>query len=260
VRRLTAMVATLLCGVSAAVAVPAARAEPGRATGWVITRTGRGPAVLKGKFTGSANSATATAVLFALSGRGRSRKLANAFTTGRIDWGADGSPRVYGVQSPCVAACTDPVETPAGYTFSSNGHKLDAAVYVATWDVHNVTIDLMSPGWRVRPWTPSMRTVQSEDAGDAGARALHTTVGTFSAAEAPGGRYGSIGWGILPCGTYGSGSGRFTGGPRAWPVDCEYGRSALDYTAGATRWRMSGDATGVGATVNVLVVVDYPVG
>lgn len=123
-------------------------------------------------------------MLFALSGRGRSRKLANAFTTGRIDWGADGSPRVYGVQSPCVAACTDPVETPAGYTFSSNGHKLDAAVYVATWDVHNVTIDLMSPGWRVRPWTPSMRTVQGEDAGDVGARALHTTAGRFTGAEA----------------------------------------------------------------------------
>lgn len=257
-RRPTAMVATLLCGVSVAVAVPVARAEPGRATGWVITRTGRGPAVLKGKFTGSANSATATAVLFALSGRGRDRKLANAFTTGRIDWGADGSPRVYGVPSRCVAVCTDPVETPAGYTFSSNGHKLDAAVYIATWDVHDVTIDLMSPGWRKRPWTPSMRTVPSEHAGDIGARALHTTAGRFTGAAARGGRYGSMGWGILPCGTYGSGSGRLTGGPREWRVDCEHGRSAWDSTAGATRWRLSGEATGVGATVNVLVVVDYP--
>jgi hypothetical protein len=259
-RRRTAAVAALLCGVSAVAAVPAVHAGPSHAAGWVITRTGRGPALLTGKFTGSADSATATAVLFALSGRGKSRKLAGAFTTGRIDWGADGSPRVYTVPTSCLAACTDPVDTPAELTFSSNGHKLDAAVYIATWDVKNVTIDITSPGWRKRPWMPSMRTVQSENAGDVGVRALHTSAGRFTGAEAPGGKYGSVGWGVLPCDTYGSGNGLFTGGPHKWPIHCEYDRSAFDFTAGATRWRLSGDATGVGAIVNVLVVVDYPAG
>lgn len=249
----------LLCVASAGV-VPTVHAAPSRATGWVITRTGRGPAVLTGKFTGNANSATATAVLFALTGRGTSRKLANAFTTSRIDWGADGSPRVYGVDGPCLAACTNPFDGTTWLGFSSNGHKLDATVYVATWDVKDVTIDLASPGWRKRPWTPTMRTVSSEHAGDLGVRALHTTAGRFSDAQAPGGRYGSIGWGALPCGTYGDGSGRLTGGRREWPVDCKYHRSELDSATGSTRWRLSGDATGIGATVNVLVVVDYPAG
>jgi hypothetical protein len=256
-RRTIAAVA-LLYGLTVALAAPGVDAAPARARGWALSRTGRGPALLKGTFTGSAGSAKATAVLFALSGRGRSRKVANAFTTGRIDWGADGSPRVYGVDAPCLAACADPVETPAGYTFSSNDHPLDATVYIATWDVVNVTIDLMSPGWRIRAWTPSMRTVRSDEAGDAGARALHTTAGTFSGASATGGPYGSIGWGVLPCDTYGSGSGRFTGGARAWPVDCGARRSGFDFTARPTRWRLAGSAAGVGAVVNVLVVVDYP--
>lgn len=258
-RRPAAAMAALLCSLTA-VAAPTVHAAPARAAGWVITRTGRGPAVLTGKFTGNANSATATAVLFALAGRGKSRKLANAFTTARIDWGADGSPRVYGVDSPCLAACTDPLDATTEFGFSSNGHKLDATVYIATWDVKDVTIDLTSPGWRKKPWTPSMRTVPSENAGDIGARALHTTVGRFTGAEAAGGRYGSVGWGSLPCGTYGDGSGRLTGGAHEWPVRCASGRSALDYNAKATTWRLSGEATGVGGVVNVLVVVDYPAG
>lgn len=258
--RRMALVVALLCGVSAAAAAPAGHAEPPRAAGWVITRTGRGPAVLTGKFTGNANSATATAVLFALSGRGKARKLANAFTGGWIAWGADGSPRVYGVDSPCVAACSNPVDGTTEYGFSSNGHKLDAVVYIATWDVKNVTVELTSPGWRKRPWTPSMRTVSTEKAGDVGVRASRTSVGRFTGAEAPGGRYGSIAWGALPCEDYGSGSARFTGGRREWPIDCGHNPREWESNAGATRWRLSGDATGVDHIVNVLVVVDYPAG
>jgi hypothetical protein len=259
VRRLTAVLAGLLCGAS--MAAPAVRADPPRAAGWIVTRTGRGPAVLKGKFTAEAHAATATAILFALSGQGRGRRLANAFTTARISWGADGSPRVYGVPASCVAACADPLGTPAGFTFSSNDHPLDATVYIATWDVDDVTIDLLSPGWRKRPWTPSIRTVASEDAGGVGLRASRTSAGTFTGAEATGGRYGSLAWGVLPCDMYGDGNGWFSGGPRRpWRVDCKYMRSGMDAAAGTARWRLSGEATGVGSNVNVLIVVDYPPG
>jgi len=260
VRRPTALVVALLSGASVIVALPVARAAPPRPAGWVITRTGRGPAVLTGTFTGNANSSTATAVLFALSGRGKARKLANAFTSAWITWGADGSPHVYGADSPCVAACTNPLDGTTEFGFSSNGHRLDAAVYIATWDVKDVTINLTSPGWRKRPWTPSMRTVSTEHAGDAGVRASRTSVGTFTGAEAPGGRYGSVAWGALPCADYGSGSARFSGGVREWPLDCGYNPREWESNARATRWRLSGDATGVDHVVNVLVVVDYPAG
>ena len=257
-RRLTATTFVLLCLAGTVVAAPSGAAES-RTSGWAISRTGRGGAVLTGTFTGSALRSTATAVLFAVSGSGPSRRSDGAFTTARIDWGADGWPRVYGgVQPSCPAACATPVGTPFSFGFSSNGHLLDATVYVATQDMADVAVSVTSPGWRVRPWRPSMRTVTSDEAGAVGVRALHTTIGEFTGAEAPGGRHGSIGWGDLPCDNQGEGRARFTGGRWSIGLDCAGRTSGASHTGRATTWRLAGRATGVGSAVNVLVVVDFP--
>lgn len=259
-RRVVAVTAVLLCVAGGVVAAPAGGA-PGPAAGWVVSRTGPGGAVLKGWFTGSAERETASAVLFALSGRGRDRGMDGRFTTAWINWGIDASPRVYGdLQPACPAACTNPVDNPVGYGFGSNGHALDGTVYVATTDMAKTSVTVSTPGWRVRPWRPSMRTVTSDRAGQVGVRALHTSVGTFSGAKTPGGRYGSIGWGHLPCeGSTGEGSAVFSGGrKRPWPLDCDGRLVAWSNTAGATTWRLAGEATGVSGAVNVLVVVDFP--
>lgn len=243
-----------------AAATPPVAAEAARASGWMIVRTGRGAAPLTGTFVGHAANAEATAVLFALSGSGTSRRLAGAFTTGRIDWGADGWPRVYGsLQPDCPApACADPLRTRAGYGFSSNGHPLDAVVYVATSNVVESRIDVTSPGWVVRPWRPTLRTVSTEEAGTVGVRATHTAAGEFRGGQAAGGRHGSIGWARLPCDNHGEGRADFTGGQRTARLDCASRLSAMSVTTRATTWRVTGSVTGVGSTVNVLVAVDFP--
>jgi hypothetical protein len=255
-------VATVLLGYAVvAPGAPPVHGGPARATGWVLTRTAPGPAVLRGTFTGNAGSAEATAVLFALSGHGRDRKLDGAFTTARIDWGADAWPRVYGdVQPDCPASCGLPAASPAGFGFSSNRWPMDATVYIALWDVVDVSIAVSTPGWRVRRWQPSMRAVPSDRAGETGLRATHTTAGTFRLAEAQGGRHGSLGWGHVPCDNYGEGRATLTGGTRRWSLDCDGGLGAMSTTLRPTRWRLAGDVTGVGRVVNVLVVVDFPAG
>jgi hypothetical protein len=183
----------------------------------------------------------------------------NRFTTGWIGWGIDASPRVYGdLQPDCPAACTSPVDNPVSYGFSSNGYLLDGTVYVATLDMARTSVTVSTPGWRVRPWRPSMRTVTSDRAGTTGVRALHRSIGTFSGAEAPGGRYGSLGWARLPCEENGWGSAELTGGRRRWALDCDLDTSALDHTAGSTTWRLAGEATGMAGAVTVLTVVDFP--
>ena len=244
----------------AAVVQPVVHAAPPRVAGWTITRTGRGPAPLTGWFNGRSGSSGATAALFALTGSGRDRRLSGAFTTTRIDWGVDGWPRVYGdLQPDCPPpTCTDPYGGLARFGFSSNGHATDATVYVATREVIDVEIELTSPGWRVSRWTPSMRVVATDEAGGTGARALHTTVGGFGDARAKGGRYGSLGWGRLPCDTHGDGSGELTGGRRRMRLTCHGAFGAADGVPGPTEWHLTGEVTGVGSMVNVLLGVDFP--
>jgi hypothetical protein len=253
-----AVITSVLCLTGALLAAPAAGTS--RVAGWVITRTGRGGAVLTGQFDATARASTAVARLFALSGRGASRREDGAFTGGIIMWGVDGWPRAYGGLIPaCPAACADPLATPVGYTFSSNGHPLDGTVYVASLDV-DATVRVTSPGWRVRPWTPSIRTVTTESGGDAGVRVGREAVGRFTAAELAGGRYGSLAFAKIPCDWYGQGGARFTGGRHPWVLDCAGGLSAFGGRPGPVTWRLAGELVGVSYTVHVLVVVDYPAG
>lgn len=257
-RRVLALLLMLvLSGVPGDTTPEAGAAE--RAQGWLITRTGRGPALLKGWFTANADSGESTAILVAIEGKGRNRRIGGAFTHGRIDWGVDGWPRVYGgLQPDCVAVCGMPGGNPFTFGFSSNDRLLDGTVLVATWDMADSSITIDTPGWRVRPWKPTMRVVASDEAGDVGVRSSTTSVGRFSNAEAPGGRQGSLGWVRLPCGTEGSGSAEFTGDWRPERLDCEHNTSGLGNRPGPTHWRLRGDAFGVGTVVNVLVVVDFP--
>ena len=256
--RLRAVVVALAM-TSAGAHVPLTRAEPAPVAGWMITRTGRGRVPLTGRFTGSAASAEATAVLFALTGAAAKRRMSGAFTTGRIDWGTDGWPRVYGVTPECPGVvCSTPAGVPTSYGFSSNGHPTDATILIATSSVQHASVEVTSPGWRVRPWTPTMRIVTTEEAGDRGARALHMSVGNFTEARAAGGKHGSLAWAYLPCEDRGEGRATLAGGTRVWSLACPNEPSALAETPRGTAWRFHGSASGMSAVVNVLVVVDFP--
>ena len=100
--------------------------------------------------------------------------------------------------------------------------------------------------------------MRGDQGGGTGARVIHTTAGTFAAAEAPGGRYGSFAFATLPCGMAGEGRGTFSGGSRSFDLVCGGTRSWRTGAPGPARWRLTGDAWGVDGIVNVLVVVDYP--
>lgn len=255
--RMTGLAGALVAG--GCLVVPGTAAP--RASGWVVTRTGSGPAVLSGTMTATARGSGATVTMFALTGRGPRRTHDSAFTTTRVDWGADGWAAVYssGWSTPSCGGptCTDPVATGTSVAFSSNGHRIASTVYVAGWDA-GTAVTVTSPGWRVRPWSPAMRVVRADEGGGTGVRVLHATTGTFGSVDATGGRYGSFAFGLLPCGMAGEGSGSLSGGGRSRPLVCGGARSWRFGAPAATRWRLSGDVYGVDGVVNVLVVVDYP--
>ncbi|MDQ1711320.1 MAG: hypothetical protein QOE45_770 [Frankiaceae bacterium] len=249
------------CGVFAGLAPYGPAVAAPRASGWVVSRTGPGTALLTGTMTAKAGGAGATVALFGVKGSGANKTHENAFTTTRVDWGTDGWVSVYGpgaATPDCPGAtCADPTETPFTMKFSSNGHRIASTVYIAAWDaVTSVTVT--APGWRVRPWQPSMHVVRAAEGGGTGVRVVHTTAGTFALAEAAGGRYGSYAMAVLPCGMWGQGSGELSGGARRYGLVCGGSRSWHDSAPGAARWRLAGNVTGVDGIVNVLVVVDYP--
>ncbi len=252
-----------LAVLAALLAVPVAHAARPGASGWVLTRTGRGPAVLRARLHAEARGRDASVVLFALKGRGAARTLENAFSTTTIAWGGDTWVDVYGdpVATPrCVdVACDDLARTPFDYTFHTNGHRSAATVYVAAWAA-DTTVTLETPGWRVRPWRPTIRFVGAEDGGGQGVRVDHTHAGTFREASAPGGRWGSVAHAVVPCETHGSGSARFTGGRRHWTLECGGQHGWLEETPRATRWRLHGETEGISGSGHVLLVVDYPKG
>lgn len=233
-----------------------------RARGWIVSRTGPGPAVLEGGLTAKAGSSETTVGMFALKGAGSRRTHDSAFIPTRIDWGMDGWVHTYGYGLPAVScppvACTDPAGTPVSMHFHSNGHAIASTVYIAGWDVADWSVTVSSPGWRVRPWNPAMRVARADDGGGQGVRVLHTNRGTFSRAEADGGPYGSFAFAAIPCDGSGEGRAAFTGSVRRYEFDCGGSRSWSIGHPARTRWRLVGEVSGTSARINVLVVVDYP--
>jgi hypothetical protein len=239
----------------------AAAAPPVR--GWIISRTGRGPAVFEGTFTAQPAGYDAAVVTFALTGTGRGRRTDGHYSTGLTAFGSDAWVRVYrpGAPAPAcpvAAACANPLPQSTTVPLHSNGYKIDSVVYVAAWDAANPSVTVSTPGWRVRPWRPAMRSVTTDTANATGVSAVQTSVGTFTSAEAAGGPYGSYASVTIPCNFHGRGQATFTGAGRDIPLDCDLAWSAGIGTAGTTRWRVAGNVAGAGWNPHVLLVVDYP--
>jgi hypothetical protein len=251
--------------VAASVLVPVS----GRATatspaiGWIISRNSRGPAVLDGTFTAQSAGYDAAMGTFALTGTGRGRRVDWRYATGFTSWGSDGWVRIYrpGAPAPTCpvgATCADPRAPATTVTLHSNGHPIDSVVYVVAWNVTNPSVKISSPGWRVRPWRPAMRTVTTDSANATGVSAAQTSIGSFTSAEASGGQYGSFAFASIPCNLTGRGQATFTGDGRIYPLDCATGTFRVAGTTGRTRWRITGDVIGVGWNPHVLMVIDYP--
>ena len=241
--------------------MPVAHAAPPTPTGWVVTRSAPGPAPLEATLTARMRSSGATVALFSMTGPPGRRKVGGGVDGLFMTFGVDGWARVHadGRSTPECAAvtCTNPAPSENQFVFHSNGRPIASSVFIAAWEA-DVTLALPD-GWRATRWTPAMRVAQPDDAGGWGVRVVHGTFGRFEGSiELPGGRYGSKAWGALPCGRDGEGSGEFTGGRRHQPLACPGDSRGSDWATGPTRWRLAGTAQGLDATVNILVVVDFP--
>jgi hypothetical protein len=254
------VVAALLLSALPGHAAPA----PSRASGWVLTRTGRGPARLSVRLHRTSTRAEGSILAFAVARTARGHELASRFGPMVWTFGEDGWARPYGpgVTYPgCPEpACTDPAPrtpvTPERVTVTAG--SLDATAYVAAWDT-TVELEDVSPGWRARPWRPSMRVRTTADGGGVGVRALHVSTGTFREATSAGGRFGSIAYGHLPCGSNGAGQGTFTGGRRRYGLYCGgFNDASMEWTPAPARWRLAGEVTSVLSDDVVLIVVDFP--
>jgi hypothetical protein len=239
---------------------PAAVLASSPAVGWTITRTGRGAALLEGDISAAAGSEDATMVLFALKG-GAQRAVDYTFVTSVAEWGVDGWAEVYGegfTQPACPAACADPVGVPGHLYISSNNRAIASVVHVAAWDVVNPKLALTTPGWRVRPWRPSMRLLTAATAEGSGATVAHESVGSYQGGSLDGGRHGSLVFAGIPCDNAGDGAATLTGYGRPWAMRCDGLTSALTAAPGGARWRVAGDVSGWGSYSALLVVVDFP--
>jgi hypothetical protein len=135
----------------------------------------------------------------------------------------------------------------------------------------NVRIVVDAPGWRLKDVpNPGFRRVFADRSQAVGASSTAVTPERFTAASAPGGRYGSAVFAYVACETTGYGTARLTGrGARVFnqvdtPPDelvCEPHRSdngEYAYTENHTTWHLRGDVVGVGSSITRLVVFDFP--
>jgi hypothetical protein len=259
--RLARVVAPAL--VAAGLAAPVTAGAAPRATGWVITRTAPGAAVLEGELNATAASSEATVTMFALKNHGKARRVDYRFATSTMLWGLDGHPEVYGPgipRQPCVAGCSLPTGVPGHLFIHTNGHAIAGPVYVAAWDAATVTITLDSPGWRVTPWRTSIRVLTPETSGGSGVTAAHASVGWYTGGSLPGGPYGSTALTFLPCDDEGSGTGQLHGYWGPHDMECPHFISGYDGVPFRWTWRVTADAFGMGSFPMTFAVVDWPRG
>ncbi|MEX2458603.1 MAG: hypothetical protein WD770_06415, partial [Actinomycetota bacterium] len=130
-----------------------------------------------------------------------------------------------------------------------------------------ITADVVGPVCESGDYLALGRHLPAVRAGDRlailGAGAYGATV--FMAAEAPGGRYGSVGIGIPPCSTAnvsvgrGVGHATLTGGTRPQELTCpNFGETVTSWNPRATTWRFTGRMAGETTLVSTrLFVLDF---
>lgn len=249
------LVATVLAPVTHA-------AEP-RAVGWILTRTKAAATPIEGRFDAFGVSEESAVTMFALTGSRSQRRLDYRFTTTVASWGVDGWAQVNDDRVPavpCPAACENPVGMPQGTWVTSNGRALVSTVYIAAYDVRDPKLEITSPGWVVRRWQPTWRSLTVATADGSTVSAMHYGIGTYRGGTLPGGSYGSFVSAQIPCGSRGEGTAVLTGGTRRLDMACDGYTGAVDGLPRRTTWRVAGEVTGDGWVTNVLIVVDYPRG
>lgn len=123
-----------------------------------------------------------------------------------------------------------------------------------------------SPGWTLRLTRMRARTFEAQATGTTSARVADARIEHFESAVASGGSGGSVVIGTPPCrpahriGYFreGTGTARLVGGAIAATVDCSVPGSAdaVGWAPTRTRWRFSGDVTGVGFGPTRMTVID----
>ncbi len=178
------------------------------------------------------------------------------------------------VRSPdCPAGelCAGPIPRTLGGEVDSTRPSL--LEYFVVTAFATAQIEMKVPGWRISEIrTAGFHRVLKEDAQATGVDVMRSEVEHFTAAETPGGRYGSYAAAVIPCDGGGHGEAHLTGGRnlnpdntgstepiRLWCDPPDYIAEAGSAEArGPTRWRLAGDVWGVGSYNARLAVFDFP--
>ena len=274
--RLAILACALAAGGSPAASAHAA-SDGGPYRVQMIYRTGKSLAPFKITVSATSNNGRATWFATEVHREGKGWAVGTAGPlAGR---GGAVLPMVYGVPGAssvptCPGApaqvCDYPVSTGAGLRWEVKP-VATSRYYVVSAYMDGMKVDLATKGWRVKDVVGlGARRVFPNSASAVGANVWGTSVEHFTAATAPGGRYGSLAYASLPCGHTGQGGAEVTargaqeigGDMDPEPLRCGLQTTGASwnffYTSAHTTWRLTGDATGIGYDPTRLLVFDFP--
>ena len=268
--------ALLVCAAPAARSAPPAAPGDGPYRVQMVHRTGKSLAPFRMVLRASNHSEYA--MWFALElvrERGRWTQRVGTGFGGYTEGGAAVVPTVYGPPEAaalprCPAAPTCDTAFPITDARAFTVKPLPTSRYYVVSSHTDLRVELDSTQWRVKDVpSPGVRRVFGHTAKATGARVWGTTAEHFTAASAPGGRYGSAVFANVPCERTGQGNARLTGrgaitdGDGDPPQALRCGLTSqysyeFAYTPYPTTWRLEGDVVGIGVAVTRLLVFDFP--
>lgn len=152
-------------------------------------------------------------------------------------------------------------------TGTEDGPDQPDLVYVVIRGSNQIVNLSDSPGWKLSLTRLRARTVEAQPIGTTSATAADTRIEHFATADTAGGSRGSVAIGTPPCrpahriGYAREGTGRaiLSGGATASTTDCSTAGStdAVGWAPAATRWKFSGDVTGVAYGPTRITVIDF---
>jgi hypothetical protein len=181
-------------------------------------------------------------------------------------FGGDEGYTTYGswpVKPDCPTACAPRRERSEGGMTLEPTLERGARFFVAGTRGHVKVSVNDRAHWRITPVSLGARAVRAAQSKAMGMTWLGTGHEHFQSASAPGGRYGSIVFGQVPCYTYGAGSAELVAdnGDSGWGISCE---GALPWnfdfadTSRPATWTLEGNVVGDSYSSLRLFVLDYP--
>ena len=242
---LRGLLSAVLVAAGLTAPVSPAAAKQAEFTTYEISRTmPGGSGIATAHITGkTAGTAVVSYLHLAREGRGYRPK-----SIGILISGYDGTHRTYGWPVPppaCPPGVCGSRSVPGQVTHHpaftmKNGDRLLVAA------PRGVSVKTANVYWRTRAVAPAFTVVRATGADATGAsNVLGTGVEHFREATAPGGRYGSSAFALVPCAGYGAGVATVRAGSETVDqITCPFSDSTFAQTSGSGGWTVSGDVVG----------------